>query len=50
MENTQLYNSRPPSCETMVGIEVATMVASMANKKITNMTPVTARLRFEPAL
>jgi hypothetical protein len=25
------------------------MVASMANKKITNMTPVTARLRFDPA-
>ena len=33
----------------MVGIEVATMVASMANRKITSMTPVTARLRFDPA-
>jgi hypothetical protein len=31
----------------MVGIAVLTIVASMANKKITSMTPKAARLRFE---
>src|SRR6266498_4664877 len=31
----------------MVGIAVLTMVASMAKRKITSMTPITARLRFE---
>jgi hypothetical protein len=31
----------------MVGIDVLTMVASMANRKITSMTPVTAIFRFD---
>jgi hypothetical protein len=30
----------------MVGIEVLTMVASMAKRNITNITPATARLRL----
>jgi hypothetical protein len=30
----------------MVGMAVLTIVASMANKKMTIMTPVTAKLRF----
>jgi hypothetical protein len=31
----------------MVGIDVLTMVASMANRKITSMTPAMARFRLE---
>jgi hypothetical protein len=30
----------------MVGMDVLTMVASMANRKITSMTPKAARLRL----
>ena len=33
----------------MVGIDVLTIVASIAKRKITSMTPATARLRFEAA-
>jgi hypothetical protein len=47
IEKTQLYSSSPPSLATMVGIDVLTMVASMAKRKITSMTPATARLRLE---
>jgi hypothetical protein len=31
----------------MVGIDVLTIVASMANRNITNITPAVARVRFE---
>jgi hypothetical protein len=34
----------------MVGIDVLTMVASMANKKMTSMTPAVAKIRLESAL
>jgi len=33
----------------MVGIEVLTIVASMAKRKITSITPATAKVRLESA-
>jgi len=34
----------------MVGMEVLTMVASMANKRMTSMTPAVAKIRLESGL
>src|SRR5450830_2184088 len=46
-ENTQLYKCKPPSCVTICGMAVATMVASSATIAVEAITAAMTSERFE---